>query len=199
MSYNPEAMYDILYGHKSKSDEPPGFKTFKTIASDMLSTADDAGSSVVRQTAVFSNKHLPSMYMQYTFFAINENRRTWPSMSPQLTAALMIGRWIMARSAKLPNYANGLVIPSAELEKDVDRALAELAKWCANDMKKSLAIGYARALRAQTPTYARLNPNIPGNMAIVYLKSAFENHVLKYPLTVGNGDSVGRLINFIAM
>ena len=191
--------YEILYGHKPDEPEPEEFRLFNRLAKDIMDLVPRQGSAVVAQVAVQGMRHdldYGSGYLQYVFFAFNENRRSWPNLPPRLYTALMMGRWVMTLSTKMPNYSDGLKVPPDNQESAVDKTLVELAKWCDGPMRLEMATAYLTALKPYAGAYARMNPDIPAGRAITYLKTAFEERVRETPMAITDGEKIDRLIRF---
>jgi hypothetical protein len=199
MAYDPSAVYENLYGHAPDKPVPAEFRIFNKVADGMLASADQHGSSVVRQVAIIATRNGLAEYLQYVFFAFAENRRNWPNMLPYLDSALMMGRWVMNQASAVPNYSDGLQTPPVNLEDAVDKTLIELAKWCATDLRKSMILDYFKILNANANAYAKMKSEITIDKASVYLGRAFEQRAYSTPAAIHGGDDISRLVRFFGI
>lgn len=193
-------MYEILYGHKPDEPEPAEFKVFRKVAVQLLDLKP-LGYSIVRQVSTIGVKNDLGDYLPYLFFAFHAagGNRNWPQMSGSNAMALKMGRWVLGASATVPNYTREIVTPPSELERNVDQALVDLAKWCMVDMRNALTVHYIKTLKAHQAAYAKVSDEPDAGSAVIYIKTAFEERVSSNPTAFPSGDNIYRMIRFMAI
>jgi hypothetical protein len=199
MAYDPARAYEDLFGHKPNTPEPREFKVFRKVTKAMMASVEAQGPAVVRQLVILANKNKLSEYLEYVFFAFNENRRDWPYLPTHLYKALSVGRWIMRISGSIPNYSSKLDKPPEELEVEVDKTLVEMSRWCYGDLRHDLVQDYVVALKNNTPAYLRVKGEVPGDFSIVHFKVDFEQRLSASPSAFEDGEHIIRLIRFISI
>lgn len=193
-------VYEILYGHKPGTVEPAEFKIFRKIANKMMDLKP-LGLAVVREVAIIGVKNGLEDYLPYMFFAFHApgSNRNWPDMPHHLTEALRMGRWVLSDSATVPNYSREIVTPPSELERNVDRALRELAEWCLKGLRNKMTIQYFGALQDNMAAFGRVPDELNAASRLYYIKGKFEERVQKTPFAFPGGDYILRMIRFMAV
>jgi hypothetical protein len=110
-----------------------------------------------------------------------------------------MGRWVLSVSLATPNYAREVVPPPPELEVNVDQALKDLAKWCWNDLRNDLTIHYIRTLKANMIDFGHVSDQPESGTKVIYIKMAFEERIAGNPASFPSGDSLYRMIRFMAI
>lgn len=196
---NHDVMYDILFGHKPNTSNPPEFKVFNRVSDDLGDSMESHSMAFIRQVVNASERSGVGEYTQYVFSVINGNRDTWPVMPNELASALLIGKWTMGQSGTLPNYRDGFTVPPEQMMNDVNRSVLNVAKWCANGMRRDIIIDYIKILKSHVKEYARVNNTVVTTMSLIDFKTDFEATLSGKPMAVHNGMNINRLVKFMAV
>jgi len=197
MAYNPAKMYELMYGRPAGSPEPPDFAIFKHVSDDFLDISERQGKAIVRQLSMITYKAEFMEYLQYVFFVFAEDQSNWPTMPPDKIDALSLGRLILGYGGGMPNYDNGLKVPPAAIEDNVDKILKDMADWCDNTMRVTLMKDYVMILDKHESAFRRLHPEVPKDMGNIYLRIAFERQLRQTPGMFTRSGVVTRLVNFV--
>lgn len=198
MSYDPQALFELMYGRPAHLPEPPEFAIFKKIEADFLSAMEPQGAAVVRQLTILSNKAGLTTYLQYAFFVLVERYRDWPTMPSKQRRAMVLGQTLMTYGGWTPNYSDGMLIPkSMETDKAVDQLLVELGDWCQKDMLWQITRVYLTILGKYAPAFGKLKPEVPSDMVRTALGVAFENYLRKAPGLFQRPDFVHGVVELI--
>lgn len=197
MAYDPIKFYELLYGHRPDKDTPPEYAIFNKIAVGLLAVAEHQGGLAVKHFSSITTKYgFVGEHHAYPFFVLGGDKDNWPTLPPRLKGALDVGLWCMRNLAvAMPNYTRHLTVPPLELEPFVERVLTDFAKWCDDDLRYAMLIGYMRLLGANMKAYARISPEAEDNNP-VWLQADFEHRVFATPLAITNGDVAERLATF---
>ena len=196
---NHDVMYDILFGHKPNTSNPVEFKVFNRVSDDLNDSMESHSFAFIRQVANASERSGVGEYKQYVFSVINGNRDAWPVMTKDLSVALLIGKWVMGQSGTLPNYKDGFRVPPEQMTNDVNRSILNVAKWCANEMRRDIIVDYIKILKSHAKEYAKANNAVITTMLLVDFKTDFEATLSSKPMAIRNGMSMNRLVNFMAV
>ena len=196
---NHDVMYDILFGHKPNTSNPVEFKVFNRVSDDLNDSMESHSFAFIRQVANASERSGVGEYKQYVFSVINGNRDAWPVMPKDLSVALLIGKWVMGQSGTLPNYKDGFRVPPEQMTNDVNRSILNVAKWCANEMRRDIIVDYIKILKSHAKAYAKANNAVITTMLLVDFKTDFEATLSSKPMAIRNGMSMNRLVNFMAV
>lgn len=165
------------------------------LSQSLFDVVESQANPFIRAVVEMANKHkLPPQYLQYVFWLIAEKTQSWPSMRSGYADALSLGRDIVLDQLLMPNYRDGLVVPSAKYEETVDKVVEWVAFWVITKMKANLLRSYLMILKRLTPNMQKaLGDRLPSDKALPYLKELFEAELAQFPGRFPGGPMLDRV------
>jgi len=122
--------YTDIYNTLYKNTGSPEYPVLKNMDLELNRASWKHARPFYRQIAIEANKFgLSGAGIQYMFWVVFENRKSWPNMGPSLTRALADCIVIAANAGGVPNYSRNLEVPPIDEENLLDKAIVSLANW----------------------------------------------------------------------
>lgn len=174
-------LYEQMTGRAFDGPERPENQILRRMGREFYKNITDQGRNINRHIlALALEKGVPKESLQYVFWVIFESRRRWPNMTWEEVRALAFARDVMIRSGDILPYGDGLRVPTAEVEAQVDAAIRAIAKWASTKMAGGLLRVYIKLLSRYSAELGALKPEVPPKAYFAYAKLLFEDAVENY-------------------
>jgi len=187
-----DRVFEILYGHPPDKPEPVYLKVLQGLSRDVADAFEKRAKEIIREVVTISKEKGLSAYLQYVFFVLMEDSKSWPDMPDHRKKKLRLICSVLSRSGDTPTYTDGLTTPPSDLEARVDETLLALAEW-GYHFGRSLRQEFKEIVRKSQPKIARKLRGIDSALII----GMFEMSVAKYPLAYPKGHFLAEVFSII--
>ena len=167
------------------------------IGQDFWNVVRGQSKATVRQIVTTAKKEgLPSAYLQYLFWVLVKQRKTWPSLPQTQYLSLIQAIEVVQVEGDMPNYRQGLQVIPPQYEKTVQEIIRALAAWASTGLLVAIMGGYWEIFRARKQEAEVLfaSRGVPSNKTVGVLRAFFEDTLQQAPLGFPHG---GKLLSLL--